>query len=242
MKLQQLIERSKRSFGEDPDKLPSAHSSDPFVRVHSTPQLVLEPIWEHPIDTIGEGPLYQEYIAAHPDYNGIFLRQKVAKRLYAAAKNLPSHLNLVLRAGHRPLIVQRKLLKELVERYLSEHSHVTTDDAVTYARIFVDDPDIKIPSHVCGSAVDVDVFDTNTGRLVDFGLPMNTNSEKAYLHTDKINETQHVNRMLLLEAMLKAGFAPIYAEWWHFSYGDRVWAYFYDEPRSLYDIQEPVWA
>ena len=83
------------------------------------------------------------------------------------------------------------------------------------------------------------MFNTKTNNLVDFGLPINTNSEKAYIHTDKINAEQHDNRMLLLAAMLQAGFAPTIAEWWHFSYGDRVWAYFYNQTQALYDIQEP---
>ena len=36
-------------------------------------------------------------------------------------------------------------------------------------------------------------------------------------------------------AMVSEGFAPFYGEWWHFSYGDREWAAFY-EKEALYDI------
>jgi hypothetical protein len=35
--------------------------------------------------------------------------------------------------------------------------------------------------------------------------------------------------------MVACGFAPSYRKWWHFSYGDREWAAFYNTPSgSLY--------
>jgi D-alanyl-D-alanine dipeptidase len=240
MKIQKLIDRSKQPFEEDPKKLPCLHSNEPYVRMHATPRLVLQPIWENPAGSVGEGSLYQEYIALNPGYNAIFLRQEVARRLYDAADSLPSYLQIVLRAGHRPLAVQRNVLNGAVEQYLSKNGPASSEDALQYARIFVDDPAIKIPSHVCGSAVDVELFNSDTGRLLDCGVPINTESERSHIGTKGIDTLQHENRMHLLTAMLQAGFAPKYSEWWHFSYGDRVWAYFYGEPQFLYDIQEPI--
>jgi D-alanyl-D-alanine dipeptidase len=40
--------------------------------------------------------------------------------------------------------------------------------------------------------------------------------------------------MLLRSVMLQAGFAPFDGEWWHFSYGDREWAYYYKKKYALY--------
>src|SRR4051812_31802571 len=102
--MNELVNRSKQSFEADPKKLVSLQNNDPMVVVHATPRLKLEPIWLQPIDDI-EGPLYREYIDDNPGYDSIFLREEVAKRLYTAAEYLPSHLQLVIRAGHRPLSV-----------------------------------------------------------------------------------------------------------------------------------------
>lgn len=33
---------------------------------------------------------------------------------------------------------------------------------------------------------------------------------------------------------LHAGLASCMTEWWHFSYGDQLWAWFYNEEHSLY--------
>jgi D-alanyl-D-alanine dipeptidase len=42
------------------------------------------------------------------------------------------------------------------------------------------------------------------------------------------------NRILLLEAMESTGFVNYPHEWWHFSYGDRYWAYVKGQPAAIY--------
>lgn len=237
MDIYQLIERSKQSFEADPQNLPCANNRVRLVHILANEKLLVEPVWKPPIDH-NEGFLYQDYIAKHPTYNSIFLREEVAHRLYQAANHLPSHLQLVVRAGHRPVEVQIKALETVIEKGLKEKNLRTYEAALEFARIFVDDPSIKIASHCCGSAVDVELYDIDKATFLDFGCFMNTESEEAYLHATSITAVQKDNRLILLTAMLQAGFAPTCVEWWHFSYGDTVWAYFYKEPRSLYKTIE----
>lgn len=239
MEIQKLIDRSKISFEADPKKLRCSNEDSPLTVVQPSSRLMLDPIWEQPDDDI-EGQLYREYITANPSYEGLQLRQQVANRLHEASQNLPSHLKLVLRAGHRPLEVQRKELELNMQKFLLNHKDATNQQALLHARTFIDDPDIKLPSHCCGTAVDVEVLNMETNELVDFGCPINTTSEAAYLHTSTLNNEQKNNRLTLLSSMLKVGFAPTFVEWWHFSYGDSVWAYFYDKPKSLYGLIEPA--
>lgn len=236
--IDELIARSKQSFELDPDKLACREIDEPLEAVPPTVRLILEPIWQNPIDDI-EGRLYRQYIQAHPDYESIYLRMQVAERLQLASANLPQHLKLILRAGHRPLVVQREGLLALIDKYIFDHPDRSPQEALVFARTFIDDPVIKIPSHCCGSAVDVDLFDTTTHKLVDFGSQVNTPSDISFLHSSDISREQYANRMTLLGAMLGAGFAPSFVEWWHYSYGDTVWAYFTGEPESLYGIIEP---
>ncbi len=236
--LRKLIKRSKTSYEEDPDKLRCEDVQEDLVAISETPKLITDPIWETQLDDL-EGPLYKEYIDKNPSYNSIYLRRDVASRLYQAAESLPSNLKLVLRAGHRPLAVQKLEFEELVSRYIKDHPSCKRSEALKFARTYVSDPDITLPPHCCGSAVDVDLFDTRTGKLVDFGCPVNTNNEIAFLHSSSTTRMQKKNRMLLLSAMLNSGFAPDYYEWWHFTYGDTVWAYFYNESESKYGLIEP---
>jgi zinc D-Ala-D-Ala dipeptidase len=160
--------------------------------------------------------------------------------LVEASNNLPSHLRLVVRAGHRPLSVQKRVFDDLKDEYLVKNSQATDEQAITYARTFVSDPLQKRPPHCCGAAADVDVYDTLQNKYVDFGSRMNTDSEISYLHTNSINDAATKNRQMLLRAMLVAGFASDPFEWWHFSYGDQNWAWFYGHNKSLYNMIEPT--
>jgi len=236
--IQKLIQKSKKSFEDDPRKLACIQEDSPLVILEAQKNLKLEPIWQYPIDE-REGPIYKQYVHDNPGYHSMYLREEVAKRLYKALGYLPENWTMILRDGHRPTAVQHKLLQSLIDKYVQERPDSKIEEAIAYARTFVSDPEIQLPPHCCGIAVDVDVLDTNTGNLVDFGSSVNTPSEISFLHSKNISKLQYANRITLLTAMLGAGFAPCHTEWWHFSYGDKVWAYFYDEPHVLYGIIEP---
>ena len=76
--------------------------------------------------------------------------------------------------------------------------------------------------HQTGGAVDVTLCDNN-------GIPLDMGSEypikcpemvTSYHLSSAVNE----RRRLLCNAMYKEGFANYPGEWWHFSYGDQLWA------------------
>lgn len=48
------------------------------------------------------------------------------------------------------------------------------------------------------------------------------------------NEEARANRRLLYWLMVDAGFASNPSEWWHFSFGDQMWAKLRNEPEALY--------
>lgn len=213
--------------------------SDNILEALSTSsRLLVEPIWEKPIDEI-EGPLYQEYISDNPTYNKLFVRPQIAQRVQTAAALLPDQYKLIIRAGHRPVAVQYRLLDMLKDKYKKDNPQADDQAALEFARTYVSDPSIKNPPHCCAAAVDVDMMNLTTGQLVDFGCPVNTDSDISHLDTDKITDLQKSNRDTLHKAMLDAGFAPFATEWWHFSYGDNTWADYYNQPTALYGLIEP---
>lgn len=88
--------------------------------------------------------------------------------------------------------------------------------------------------HPTGGAVDVTItteygdLDMGTG-ISDFSDP-----EKVKTYCDYLTPDQKNNRKLLHDLIVGASFAPYYGEWWHFSYGDKEWAWFYKEPNAIY--------
>lgn len=71
-------------------------------------------------------------------------------------------------------------------------------------------------SHSRGSAVDLTLLDMKTGKEVDMGSPFDLFSELSHPDNKSISQEQYENRMTLQRAMMRAGFEPIYCEWWHF--------------------------
>lgn len=110
-------------------------------------------------------------------------------------------------------------------------------------------PDRKAPpGHCTGAAVDVVLID-QAGEVVDVSAPYER-FVAAPTYAFGLTEEAHKARMVLVEAMLGAGFSNCRDEWWHYSYGDAGWAVrtgasecFYGEvslPPDLYAEQEAI--
>ena len=75
-------------------------------------------------------------------------------------------------------------------------------------------------THSRGSTIDLTLLDMRTGKELDMGSPFDLFSEISHPDSKAVTEEQYENRMLLQEAMVRNGFAPIDCEWWHFTLAD----------------------
>lgn len=78
----------------------------------------------------------------------------------------------------------------------------------------------KKSSHSRGSAVDLTLLDMKTGKELDMGSPFDYFGEISHPDYKNITHEQYDNRMILRNAMLRSGFAPLDCEWWHFMLKD----------------------
>lgn len=238
------MERSKLFLG-DPTLLasiPHTDNADALVSARHLKEhhgMQVRPFWEDDPDDM-EGKAYHDHIAKHPTFE-LKMRQGVADRLATAQSNLPAGWTIVLKAGFRPLAVQYMLFDRVYDTLAAKHPEWDEATLLAETRILCSDPRIKVPPHSTGAAIDIEVYDRKTGKPVDMGAPANTHGPKGWSHSPAITKTERHRRILLLEAMLAAGFANFAYEWWHFSYGDAMWALFYDQPAAIYDlINQPV--
>ena len=108
------------------------------------------------------------------------------------------------------------------------------------------------PPHSTGAAVDLTLVD-DTETLVDMGGEIDAigpiSSPDYYNHLNSSNPSSistlyHSRRQLLSDVMERAGFAQHPHEWWHFSFGDQMWAWKRDYPRAIYgafaDFSKPI--
>ena len=109
-----------------------------------------------------------------------------------------------------------------------EKPGISDKDLESYVHNFVAVPDIA--GHPTGAAIDA-TLTTLDGDEVNMGSAIADYSDEDIIKTqaDGLTSEQIKNRKLLHDAMVSEGFAPFYGEWWHFSYGDREWAGFYDK-------------
>ncbi|MES1940528.1 D-alanyl-D-alanine dipeptidase [Salinisphaera sp. T5B8] len=172
-----------------------------------------------------------------------FVRESVLERLLSAAANLPHGHRLVLFDAWRPLALQRWLFErfacELEQGGELEH----IDEFVSRPM-----PDLEHspPYHLTGGAVDLSIAGPN-GRLLDMGSDfdaMTDASHTAWFEQATVDDEHAArwrdNRRMLYHAMLGAGFVNIPSEWWHYSYGDQLWAAFQDQPHAIYGATEPA--
>ena len=87
--------------------------------------------------------------------------------------------------------------------------------------------------HQTGGAVDLSLCDEH-GNPLDMGTRYLEHNEKTVTECQSITKEQRNNRKILLAAMRDAGFVNYPGEWWHFCYGDRMWAAYKHRRYAIY--------
>jgi D-alanyl-D-alanine dipeptidase len=164
----------------------------------------------------------------------IYVRQALVPMLEAAQhalKGFYAEWNLLVVYGYRHLDIQTAKFaahKARVQARFPELTGLDLDEAV---HRFSAVPDVA--GHPTGGAVDLCIA-TDDGRRVPMGTEVVEYSPDTYVFSPFIPREAWHNRQLLRTAMLGAGFAPFDGEWWHFSFGDREWARYYNRPQARY--------
>ena len=175
------------------------------------------------------------------------VREAVYRRLLAVARGLPEGLGLVVLDAWRPYVVQRHLYDTLLGMVEARYADLDESDLRALTRAFVSPPSTRAESpspHLTGGAVDVALCDAD-GLLLEMGSAFDearpaSNTVHFERHADdELSRTYRDRRRILYHAMRDAGFANLPSEWWHYSYGDQLWAWYRDEPRALFGPAGP---
>jgi len=132
--------------------------------------------------------------------------------------------------------VQTAAHEQVKQRILREQPGITGAALTEEAQKFIAAP--SIAGHPTGGAVDVRVINA-AGQPLDMGTEAHELARASYTFNPFVSKEVWMNRQKLRQAMLSAGFAPFDGEWWHFSYGDKEWARYYNKPAAFY-MQVPM--
>ncbi len=191
--------------------------------------------------TIAFGPSPE--IPNNSDYTKI--RKKVYEMLVRAQNILPSGIKLCIYEGHRSLELQEKLYSHRYNKVKIintswDHKQIFLEATKLVAPLINLDGSKNIPPHSTGGAVDVYLIDEN-GKKLDMGIETDNwindiDGKLSKTDSNVISELAINNRKIMSYVLKKVGFINYPTEYWHWSYGDRYWAY---HKRKNYAIYGP---
>jgi len=170
------------------------------------------------------------------------MRKTVFEKLCRVQAALPNGWRLRLYEGFRSLQVQEMLFEQRYQIVCKQYPELDSDQLFYETTRLVSpvkhlDGSLNIPPHNTGAAVDVELI-TQEGLPVDMGMEakqwVEVKPELCQTDYKDISPEVQRHRQVLLAAMEAQGFVNYPTEWWHFSYGDRYWAYVKREPYAIY--------
>lgn len=165
----------------------------------------------------------------------IWVRKGVYERLSQVADALQPHYRLVLLDGWRPKEVQALLYRDMHLTVARNNPHLKEEevDRLTqqFAALPSDDPVSPSP-HLTGGSVDLTLAD-QTGRLLDMGSNFDEPNDRSWTGAP-VEPRYAERRTTLLEATRAAGFTNLPSEWWHYDYGNWVWAWYSSQSAAYY--------
>lgn len=178
------------------------------------------------------GFFYGEKLQSEPH---VFLRETVYKKLCEAQLYLPENYYFKIYSAYRSLKEQHTLWDNRYNQIKAQNPEYSETELIRETKRFCANPNTGFGGHQTGGAVDVGLCN-NEGVDYPMGtLPSEVNSKtKAKAHN--LTPQERKNRAILFRAMKKAGFANYPQEWWHFSYGDRLWAAYKNKKKCFYGL------
>ena len=179
------------------------------------------------------------------------LREGVVSRLVRAnnyLKSIQNNYSLILYDSWRPIEVQSYMFylayeSECKRRGLEFQSNNMNSypEIIKEVEKFWAYPsfDEKCPPpHTTGGAIDLAIADSS-GNLIDMGCDIDYMdiSASPEFYKDRNSKESMIwddRRNLLKQVMLKFEFVQHPNEWWHFSYGDQLWAWTNQIRKAIY--------
>ena len=195
---------------------------------------------------------YYSLGAPYKDKNKIWsLRESVVDKLINAnqlLKTINKNYSLIIYDAWRPIEVQSFMFNlALKNEFCSRGIEIKNDIVKIYPEILKEIEKFWAyptannkypPPHSTGAAIDLTIID-HLGNLIDMGCEIDNMDGKSipdfYKNSSSKNEVIWNNRRNLLKnVMCNSGFSQHPNEWWHFSYGDQLWAWVNNNKKAIY--------
>lgn len=167
----------------------------------------------------------------------IYIRKTIAEKLQRIQKMLGIY-KFKIWDGWRPREVQHNIYMDHWGKLKNDHSEWEEDRLKEEVGKFVTiatDPN-RIPIHATGGSIDLTLVDSSENEL-DMGTGFDHFGPEAaslfYEENDNVSQIRE-NRKLLRKKMSAEDFRYDDDEWWHFDYGNQLWAAVLGKPHAIY--------
>lgn len=201
------------------DNVIITENNEPLVKINESERLKL-------------GIIQKEYKAS------FFARKTVAEKLLKVANSLPQGLILVLIEGYRSMQNQQESWDRAFFKLKTDNPNLSGEEIEAKVRLVLAKPH-PLANHHCGGAIDVTLAYSD-GSLVDMGTPYPSDAmsvewyRKFQMLSTEVTEEQKINRKILRDTMETQDFVWYPGEWWHYCYGDRMWAVYTNQTQCIY--------
>lgn len=224
--------------------IPIADCDEPLVAIGEQ----ITKIDPHPYMALG---------APYGDRSPFFVRQGILARLQRSQiylQTIRPNWQIAIFDAYRPIPVQQFMVdysftqlaksKGLqVENLTEAQKNSLSAEVLKFWAIPSHDPQCP-PPHSTGAAIDVTLYqvlakDRESIQEINMGSPIDEISDRSlpnYFENslDPLEIQFHGDRQLLNQVMTHSGFQRHPYEWWHFSYGDQLWAWISDAQSAIY--------
>jgi D-alanyl-D-alanine dipeptidase len=176
------------------------------------------------------------------------MRKTVYTKLLEAQKLLPKGMHFCIYEAYRSLELQKMLFDTQYESTKKRHpdwslAELFNETTKLVSPVSNQDGSINIPPHSTGGAFDVYLID-DKGHAVDMGIhPKDWMQDKdgtlSLTESKVISDEAKKNRAIMNKALEALGFVNYPTEFWHWSYGDRYWAFMTQAPFAIYGSSSP---
>jgi D-alanyl-D-alanine dipeptidase len=164
------------------------------------------------------------------------VRDAVADKVIRISERLGRQdKQLIIRSVWRSAHHQRLLWDRHVDHLRRQNPEIHAREINEMAAYFIA-PETK-SMHATGGAVDALIHDRKSDRVMDFGTNDGLNIElgrRCYAGHPGISAHAKRNRRLLIDLFEEEGFVCEPMEFWHFDYGNVVWAIATNQTHAIY--------
>lgn len=154
------------------------------------------------------------------------VRKLVAEKIGRIVKVLEKQNKvLIIRSVWRSFEHQRKIWNNKIAFLEREHPEKSMNELEVLTSNFIAPPTESM--HSTGGAIDALIFDNDQIAIMDFGTNKGLDidlGEKCYPYHPEISDKAKENRTLLIEVFEQEDFVVDLMEYWHFDFGNSMWA------------------